>query len=53
MRQIIAYPGTSGSFSAAAAQEAFPEGECVGYATFPEAAQAVVDRRADYALLPV
>lgn len=53
MHQVIAYPGTSGSFSAAAAQEAFPAGECVGYATFPEAAQAVVDGKADYALLPV
>lgn len=53
MREVIAYPGTSGSFSAAAAQEAFPAGECVGYATFPEAAQAVVDGAADFALLPV
>lgn len=53
MSQVIAYPGTSGSFSAAAAQEAFPGAECVGYATFPEAAQAVVAGRADYALLPV
>ena len=53
MRQVIAYPGTHGSFSAAAAQEAFPEGECVGYTTFPEAAQAVIDGKADYALLPV
>lgn len=53
MRPIIAYPGTHGSFSCAAAQEAFPEGECVGFPTFPEAAQAVIDQRADYALLPV
>lgn len=53
MRKIIAYPGTSGSFSAGAAQEAFPESECVGYDTFPQAAQAVVDSQADYALLPV
>ncbi|MBR2718487.1 MAG: prephenate dehydratase [Clostridia bacterium] len=53
MRQVIAYPGTRGSFSAAAAQEAFPAGECVGYTTFPEAAQAVIDGKADYALLPV
>ena len=53
MRQVIAYPGTHGSFSAAAAQEAFPAGECVGYVTFPEAAQAVIDGKADYALLPV
>jgi len=53
MRQVIAYPGTQGSFSAAAAQEAFPGGELVGYATFPEAAQAVIDGKADYALLPV
>lgn len=53
MRQVIAYPGTHGSFSAAAAQEAFPMGACVGYTTFPEAAQAVIDGKADYALLPV
>ena len=53
MRQVIAYPGTHGSFSAAAAQEAFPAVECVGYTTFPEAAQAVIDGKADYALLPV
>lgn len=53
MPQIIAYPGTLGSFSAAAAQEAFPDGQCVGYPTFPEAAQAVIDRKASYALLPV
>ena len=53
MPLIIAYPGTAGSFSEAAAQEAFPDGQCVGYPTFPEAAQAVVDGAADYALLPV
>lgn len=53
MRQVIAFPGTQGSFSEAAAQEAFPEGVCVGYPTFPEAAQAVIDENADYALLPV
>ncbi len=53
MPYVIAYPGTAGSFSHAAAREAFPDGQCVGYATFPEAAQAVVDGRADYALLPV
>lgn len=50
---VIAYPGTAGSFSHGAARAAFPAGECVGYATFPEAAQAVLDGRADYALLPV
>lgn len=53
MPEIIAYPGTSGSFSEAAARKAFPEGECVGYATFQQAAQAVVEHQADYALLPV
>ncbi|MBQ8556320.1 MAG: prephenate dehydratase [Clostridia bacterium] len=53
MPQVIAYPGTAGSFSCAAAQEAFPEGVCVGYPTFPEAAQAVIDGQADFALLPV
>lgn len=53
MGQVIAYPGTQGSFSAAAAQEAFPAGCCVGFPTFPEAAQAVMNGQADYALLPV
>lgn len=53
MSYVIAYPGTAGSFSHGAAQAAFPEGRCVGYASFPEAAQAVVDGQADYALLPV
>jgi len=53
MSYVIAYPGTAGSFSHGAAQDAFPGSQCVGYATFPEAAQAVVDGQADYALLPV
>lgn len=53
MSYVIAYPGTAGSFSHGAAQDAFPGCQCVGYATFPEAAQAVVDGKADYALLPV
>ncbi len=53
MSFVIAYPGTAGSFSHGAAQDAFPGSCCVGYATFPEAAQAVVDGQADYALLPV
>lgn len=53
MPAVIAYPGTAGSFSEAAARAAFPEGVCAGYPTFSEAAQAVVDGGADYALLPV
>lgn len=53
MRHVIAFPGTQGSFSEAAAQDAFPRGVCVGYPTFPEAAQAVTSGAADYALLPV
>lgn len=53
MRPIIAYPGTAGSFSCAAAMEAFPEGEWIGYPTFPEAAQSTVDHQTDYCLLPV
>lgn len=53
MRQVIAYPGTTGSFSESAAKAAFPQGTWVGCATFPEAAQAVISGRADYALLPV
>ncbi len=53
MSQVIAYPGTAGSFSCIAAQEAFPGAACEGYPTFPEAAKAVVEGRADYALLPV
>ena len=53
MRPIIAYPGVPGSFSEGAAREAFPEGECWGYATFPEAAEAARIGAADYALLPI
>ncbi len=53
MRQVITYPGTAGSFSCAAAQAAFPSGACIGCDTFAQAAQAVVDRSADYCLLPV
>ena len=53
MRPIIAYPGVPGSFSEGAAREAFPEGECRGYATFPEAAEAARTGAADYALLPI
>ena len=53
MSYVIAYPGTAGSFSHGAAQDAFPGSACVGYPTFPEAAKAVVDGQADYALLPV
>ena len=51
--EVIAFPGTSGSFSGAAAQEAFPNGQCAGFPTFPEAAKAVIKGLADYALLPV
>ena len=51
--EVIAFPGTSGSFSGAAAQEAFPNGRCAGFPTFPEAAKAVIEGLADYALLPV
>lgn len=53
MPYVIAYPGTAGSFSHGAARDAFPDGECVPYATFPEAARAVEEGLADYALLPV
>ena len=51
--EVIAFPGTSGSFSGAAAQEAFPNGQCAGFPPFPEAAKAVIEGLADYALLPV
>lgn len=51
--EVIAFPGTSGSFSGVAAQEAFPNGQCAGFPTFPEAAKAVIEGLADYALLPV
>lgn len=53
MPYVIAYPGTAGSFSHGAAMDAFPEGVYAAYPTFPEAAQAVAEGRADYALLPV
>lgn len=53
MPTIVAFPGTEGSFSAAAAHEAFPNAECVPYETFQEAAGAVIMGKANYALLPV
>ncbi len=53
MPYVIAYPGTAGSFSHGAAMAAFPGGTCVGYDTFLEAARAVTEGQADYALLPV
>lgn len=53
MPYVIAYPGTAGSFSHGAAQSVFEDGVCVAYETFPEAAKAVVEGQADYALLPV
>ncbi len=53
MSYVIAYPGTAGSFSHGAAMDAFPEGQYAAYPTFPEAARAVAEGRADYALLPV
>ena len=53
MPYVIAYPGTAGSFSHGAAQSVFEDDVCVAYETFPEAAQAVVEGQADYALLPV
>ncbi len=53
MSRIIAYPGTEGSFSYSAARQAFPWETFAGHETFEECAQAVVDGRADYALLPI
>ena len=53
MPQVIAYPGAPGSFSEGAARAAFPDGIHVSYATFPQAAQAVTEGTADFALLPV
>ena len=53
MHQVIAYPGTEGSFTGGAAAAYFPEDRCEAYPTFEEAARAVVEGRADYGLLPV
>lgn len=53
MPYVIAYPGTAGSFSHSAAREAFPDAEYTAYPTFAEAAKAVEDGQADYAMLPV
>ncbi len=53
MPYVIAYPGTAGSFSHGAAMDAFPGAEYAACPTFPEAARAVREGRADYALLPV
>lgn len=53
----VAYQGTDGAFSHQAAfrhfEERYTEVECLGYDTFREAAQAVEDGEADYAILPI
>ena len=49
----VAYPGTEGSFSHAAARDAFPEAELLARSSFEQTADAVVSGEADYAILPV
>ena len=53
MSFVVAYPGTIGSFSYSAAKSVFPDAELVGYAAFEDAAQAVTEWKADYAVLPI
>ncbi len=49
----IAYQGIAGAFSEQAAMEFAPGAEAIGYPTFADAFQAVLDREADFACLPV
>jgi chorismate mutase/prephenate dehydratase len=53
----IAYQGTDGAFSHQAAFHHFEERyggiDCKGYDTFEQAAQAVMKKKADYAVLPI
>ena len=53
----VAYQGTDGAFSHQAAyrhfEERYSEVECIGYDTFEEAARAVEQEKADYAILPI
>jgi chorismate mutase/prephenate dehydratase len=53
----VAYQGTDGAFSHQAAyrhfEERYKEVECIGYDTFEEAARAVEQEKADYAILPI
>jgi len=53
----VAYQGTDGAFSHQAAfrhfEERYNEVECIGYDTFQEAARAVEESNADYAILPI
>ena len=53
MSLVVAYPGTEGSFTCAAARSAFPDAELHAYTTFQETAKALTDWKADYALLPI
>jgi prephenate dehydratase len=49
----IAYQGEPGSNSQLACQEAWPEHETVGYASFEDVFTAVVDGEVDRALIPI
>ena len=53
MRAFIAYPGTEGSFSWAAARSVFADADYYGCSSFEETAAMVLSGQADYALLPI
>lgn len=53
----VAYQGTDGAFSHQAAyrhfEERYSKVDCLGYTTFRQAAEAVKEQEADYAILPI
>lgn len=53
----VAYQGTDGAFSHQAAfrhfEERYAQVDCFGYDTFRQAAEAVKERKVDYAILPI
>ena len=53
MSPIVGYAGTEGSFSCMAALAAFPQAELKGFTTFEETANALMDWKIDFALLPI
>lgn len=51
-QDVIAYPGTFGSFSHIAAKEIFDGSKHCAYATFDEVFEAVINRDAHYGVVP-
>lgn len=54
MSLVISYPGVVGSFSQQAAQSFFGDsGEYLGFSSWEEAAQAVLEKKVDYGVFPI